>query len=170
MKYGENTYLVEEVISFIKNHHFFIIRENVNSEINAINDFNKAVQCALESETWTDIREQEMTLVKRDLYQLPSYIEINNQLDDIDEIIDNALSDNVLDDYADAYNEIFSDFVNIAINRAINGKSLNFYEELFEAYKSGGWPCGWNGDYPRGKMVIYFPMDKSYSEELVGKD
>lgn len=43
MKYGENTYLVEEVVVFTKTHRFFVSEENFNSEIKVINDFDEAV-------------------------------------------------------------------------------------------------------------------------------
>lgn len=35
-----------------------------------------------------------------------------------------------------------------ALNRLVNGKSDNFYEKIFEVYKQGGRPCGWERDIP----------------------
>jgi hypothetical protein len=32
---------------------------------------------------------------------------------------------------------------------------------LYQTYKAGGWPCGWNGSYPDGSLIVYWP----YSEE-----
>ena len=32
---------------------------------------------------------------------------------------------------------------------------VTFYSELLEIYESGHLPCGWYGDYPEGKFVIY---------------
>ncbi|MGL4106952.1 hypothetical protein [Clostridium paraputrificum] len=36
------------------------------------------------------------------------------------------------------------------------GKKNNFFEKIFEAYLSGGWPCGWSGDYQKGKLKVFF--------------
>ena len=38
-----------------------------------------------------------------------------------------------------------------------NGKSERLYEDMFLAYQSGGWPCGWYGKYPEGQLVVFYP-------------
>jgi hypothetical protein len=50
---------------------------------------------------------------------------------------------------------IYSDLQICAIARALHGKTLPFHEQLFQAYRLGAVPCGWMGEYPEGKMVIY---------------
>jgi hypothetical protein len=43
-----------------------------------------------------------------------------------------------------------------AENRVFNGRTENFWEQLFALYQQGLWPCGWRGVYPRpGKFVAY---------------
>jgi hypothetical protein len=43
-----------------------------------------------------------------------------------------------------------------AENRAFNGRTGNFWEQLFRLYRSGVWPCGWRGVYPGpGKFLAY---------------
>jgi hypothetical protein len=37
------------------------------------------------------------------------------------------------------------------------GFPSKFYEDLLDAYLSGGWPCGWLGKYPEGKMIVLDP-------------
>lgn len=132
-----------------------IIKTHING-IKTIGHFEEAISLALDEQTWTDIREEEMSLVRKELYNIPNYRDFKNQLNDIDERLNSYLEDNVLDEFSDAFNEIFSDFLNIAINRAVNGNKNNFHEKLFEIYKAGGWPCGWEGSYPKGKIVAYF--------------
>ena len=31
-----------------------------------------------------------------------------------------------------------------------------FYGRLVEIYARGLWPCGWRGNYPRGRFVVYY--------------
>ena len=38
-----------------------------------------------------------------------------------------------------------------------NGTAERLYEDMFLAYQSGGWPCGWLGKYPEGKIVVFYP-------------
>lgn len=38
------------------------------------------------------------------------------------------------------------------------GKALSpFLEELFSLYRTGGWPCGYKGEYPHGQFIVYWP-------------
>lgn len=38
-----------------------------------------------------------------------------------------------------------------------SGEVIPLYEDMFLAYQSGGWPCGWLGKYPEGKIVVFYP-------------
>lgn len=31
----------------------------------------------------------------------------------------------------------------------------DFYEKMFKIYLAGHLPCGWSGDYPNGKFIVY---------------
>jgi hypothetical protein len=44
--------------------------------------------------------------------------------------------------------------------RVSHGRSLPFIERLFEMLKLGGFPCSWEGCYPAGRTVVYFPPAK----------
>jgi hypothetical protein len=47
-------------------------------------------------------------------------------------------------------------FSYIAQNRAYNGMTDNFWEQLFQLYKAGLWPCGWQGSYPDdGRLMVW---------------
>lgn len=35
------------------------------------------------------------------------------------------------------------------------GVKDGFYVKLLEWYRKGHWPCGWQGTYPEGKLIIY---------------
>ena len=36
---------------------------------------------------------------------------------------------------------------------------VSLYEKVFKVYKMGGWPCGWKGEYMKGKMIVYLPNE-----------
>ena len=56
---------------------------------------------------------------------------------------------------------IYIDFINIisykASGKEINGQDKDFLEKQIEVYQNGGFPCGWKGYYPEGKMVVFIP-------------
>lgn len=33
--------------------------------------------------------------------------------------------------------------------------ACDFYRRLLEWYLAGHWPCGWEGEYPAGKLVVF---------------
>lgn len=41
-------------------------------------------------------------------------------------------------------------------HRAIEGVRLGYWETLYSVLKTGGCPCGWIGDYPEGRLVVYY--------------
>ena len=56
--------------------------------------------------------------------------------------------------------EIAEDFISIfmyVIATVDSGEVIRLYEDMFLAYQSGGWPCGWLGKYPEGKIVVFYP-------------
>jgi len=54
----------------------------------------------------------------------------------------------------------------IAYHRAIFGiKEGSFFERMFDLYKSGGYPCGWEGIYPEGRFIVYYPPAEELASE-----
>jgi hypothetical protein len=33
-----------------------------------------------------------------------------------------------------------------------------FGKKICQIYAAGGWPCGWNGKYPKGKPIVFWPF------------
>lgn len=57
---------------------------------------------------------------------------------------------------------VFIDSVKWDVLNAIMEKSYKkhrnspvFFSELLTVYESGNFPCGWDGEWPKGKLVIY---------------
>jgi hypothetical protein len=59
--------------------------------------------------------------------------------------------------YWEVIDDILFDMRACADNRAVFGKTDNFYEEVFQIYRAGGWPCGWVGRFPDGVFAVYVP-------------
>ena len=158
MNYGEFNNLVEEVIQFSKKFQSELTN-NISNEIVIINDIKKAEHLAYDEifgedeYNWKDIRELEMSEVCGIYYAMPEN-EKPKGLEELLEIIDDNVRKSSFK-YSIFYNDVVADLTNCAINRAINGKSSSFVEELFEIYQLGAFPCGWDGDYPEGKIVAF---------------
>ena len=52
--------------------------------------------------------------------------------------------------------EIGGDFGTILHERSVYGGRPRFYNRLYAIYRAGGYPCGWEGRYPEGRMVVYY--------------
>jgi hypothetical protein len=52
----------------------------------------------------------------------------------------------------DLYADLF-----IVVEARLLGVTLPLFEEIFAAYRAGGWPCGWEGTYPIGRLVVFTP-------------
>jgi hypothetical protein len=46
------------------------------------------------------------------------------------------------------------------MDRAINGNSNPYYTRMLEAFKTGGWPCGFTGTWPDVKFKVYYPINE----------
>ncbi|KYD06490.1 hypothetical protein [Bacillus atrophaeus] len=156
MNFGQNHNLVEEVIDFSKS--FKPIKsDHISNFTKIINDKEKAEYLAYEEVygedeyTWRDIREIEMSEVWERFYEL----EDDQKPKNIDALL-NIFAENIRSastDFNPFFEDIVADLNNCAINRAINGNTDNFFEKVFEIYKAGYFPCGWNGDYPNGGFI-----------------
>jgi hypothetical protein len=60
-------------------------------------------------------------------------------------------------EYLELEDFVPADILHIATNRALGGSPDSFFERLFAVYAAGGWPCGWSGMYPDGKLVVFDP-------------
>ncbi|WP_160323676.1 hypothetical protein, partial [Defluviitalea phaphyphila] len=155
MKYGENSLLVEEVIKEVGNIKLFKKSDKLLTDVIIINDFEKAQYLAFECDdyemnnekgyTWKDITELVMSKVYGIAYQNPDYKNFMKTLHSINGLIKKNL--HILKEYEIVWEEVYCDLIDCARTRAIQGKTNKFFEKIFEVYKAGGWPCGWDGNY-----------------------
>ncbi|KHD35381.1 hypothetical protein NL50_13810 [Clostridium acetobutylicum] len=163
MKYGAYSDLVKEVIDFsntMDSHK----KGSIPKDIFVINEFEKIEDFAFEKlygedeYTWSDIRQLEMSKVKGKLYRLRDD-EKPKELDLLLDIISEGLRRHITDSYSKFFESVVVDLKNCAVNRSVNGRAINFYEKMFKIYQTGGFPCGWDGEYPEGRIVAYYPKE-----------
>ncbi|WP_339684917.1 hypothetical protein [Gimesia maris] len=54
----------------------------------------------------------------------------------------------------------------LVASRTSLGENDLLHEKLYEIYKAGGYPCGWEGVYPRGRLVVFVPGYSCQDEEV----
>ena len=59
--------------------------------------------------------------------------------------------------YQAVVDDIAADLQNIVLSRVVAGVGLNLFDRLWEVYRQGGWPCGWEGAFPAGRLVAFQP-------------
>jgi len=51
--------------------------------------------------------------------------------------------------------EVAADFDEFIRYRAVTGNRPCISNTAFDCYLANGFPCGWTGEYPNGRMVVY---------------
>lgn len=167
MKYGENTQLVEDVVSLFNSVDFSPDAKIDKNKYVVVTDFDEATSLAWEKTygdselLWSDIKEEQMSMVWDAVYKIDGYNDYDSILQQEFDSMSKRLGKQLDRDYHEIIDEILADFQGCLYSRFAFGESNSFYESLFEVYKSKAWPCGWSGEYPIGKIVAYIPGEQS---------
>ena len=165
MEYGEHGDLVEEVIEFAKSGRILIPSAALPPDIAVIYDLKSAKHMAWEQifgdaeYLWTDIREKEMSQVKAVGYTIPGFAKIRDDLSQLLKLFTTHIRRNLNADYSDLTDDIVADLHNCSVALAVRGNAPGFFPTMLATYKAGGWPCGWEGGYPLGRMVGFFSKE-----------
>lgn len=156
--------LIEESLSLVDNIKLFANTRNRVEEIVVYYDFEKCKEFAYDYDeylvdgecyTWQDIKDLQMASVKEEVYKHENYKAINEELRKIG--IRNISKIGLSNECKEVWDDVYNDLINCIKVRAILGKSNHFFEKIFEIYLSGGWPCGWEGNFPNGKIKVFYP-------------
>ena len=164
--FGKNTHLVIAVLDFITSREFFRGVKKSNGYVNVLTDFKIAAEYAYYKVygsieyTWTDIRSYESSKIWSKIYDHQDSIDVQNKLSSLLGEISEKVQKKLTPPYNELLDDVTDDLSMCIKSRAIQGISNKFYENIFKAYKSGGWPCGWKGDWPDGELVIFYPPRK----------
>lgn len=106
--------------------------------------------------TWSDIREVEACKLKTYIRSNFAYQEIAEYLYSLTVQLFKRLKRKIPGEFIDLADDISGDIQNVALNFAV-GKPSMILSDMREIYLHGGWPCGWHGDYPKGRIVAFDP-------------
>lgn len=154
--------IVENMRNEIKNLTLFKkVSETKNFTI--IHNFQEAKFYAFEKDdyegisgsTWNNIREYQFSQAMSSLYSMSDYRERAKEMRSINipEVDEIQYTDEALQ----IVDKIYTDLL-LCVRSRIIGSDTPFFEKMFDIYKVGGWPCGWNGKYPEGNFIVYFPV------------
>lgn len=166
MRFGIHTHLVDEIIEYARDSEIFV--HHAHSPILgscAIEpDFVAAQERARTQDPeddyaiWADLCSLEMSKVRGLRTSVPGFDAVSLELpklgDEFSVIFKTRLGHGPYDAIRD---KVASDFYHFAYKRAVLGDVPHFFETLLDIYRAGGWPCGWKGSYPAGRLVVYVP-------------
>jgi hypothetical protein len=171
MKYGKNSDKVQEVIDFVCSGQILNITPAVtDSSVIIENDFNRALYKARTQDieedgdedklTWQDIRSEEESYVYDKIYKLSDFSAVEKAMTELLTTFAECLYRYLPGQYDEITNDIIGDLYACAKARAVDEDGSPFFERLLKIYQSGGWPCGWEGRYPEGTLVVYVPVSE----------
>lgn len=155
--------LIEETLKEIKNIRLFSSSATRLEDVIEYNDFEECFEMAFddapyeldgEEWTWGELKEKAMEPVREEVYKHENYPEISRELMKIGITNFNQLL--ISDECGEIVDEIYSDLRDCIKCRAILGTTNTFIEKMLQIYLSGGWPCGWEGEFPQGKFKVYY--------------
>ena len=130
-----------------------------NPDITSLDEATRAAWEDLYGEdklTWSDFRSFEMGAVWRAVYASNEFKEIESALKEIIEKLRKDLANRFRGSSAKVMGEdVIRDMHNAVSARAVFGASNPFFENLIQSYEDGAWPCGWEGDYPGGRVRTF---------------
>jgi hypothetical protein len=62
----------------------------------------------------------------------------------------------MLDNIGTLKDEIVAD-MELCFKNEVFGAPSKLYSKMLRVYEHGGWPCGWLGKYPEGKLIVLDP-------------
>ncbi len=109
---------------------------------------------------WLGLRENMTAGIHGDAYKKGLDATAQRDLDRrISRRIDAALAKVLPPELAEYSEDIGADLVHCALVRVLGcgGDHAVLFERIFEAYKAGVFPCGWEGRFPVGRLAVFVP-------------
>jgi hypothetical protein len=143
---------MNEVIQIISGNIFDNKDLNIPQNFKVVNNLNEAkIYCFQQYEldtVWTDLKENKSLSLEFATEDDEDYWAEN-----CSEKIEKSLSNTIYYEFID---EIDSDLFNCYINKKYNVND-NFWNMIFDVYRTKLMPCGWNGKFPSGNLVVFIP-------------
>ncbi len=143
----------------------YLDKLDVNQNVTIISNFEEAQELAWTQDTslvdtlWEFVKSSEDSEILGEIYEKKLQEEDHN-IKRLFDSMDNYNECFFPSKFIEIFEEVQGDLYMCAINRLVNGNKFNFYEKVFNAYRAGGWPCGWKGNYPDGDLIVYIPIEE----------
>jgi len=143
---------IPPILAFISESGLFHFQGKLPDDVfKIIGEREVAVASAWDSQDWTDLREN----VSAESGAWQTDRDFDKLINELVFAYTPQFEDGALDQLEDEANFDLSRCVSYMFNGK-KGEAL--YPLLLTAYEAGGWPCGWAGSYPVGKLCVYYPM------------
>lgn len=159
---GENSHLVNEILNYVTNGEFFKKSVHMSSEQNIVTEFQTAKELAWykvygqDELTWSDLRSEKMSEIWGVIYDNEEkYTNIDINISSLMDKLSRTVQLKLDKKYKELLDDIVSDLKGCLYSRAVLGKEGAFFESIFSIYLNGGWPCGWEGEWPSGRIIYY---------------
>lgn len=159
---GENASLVTEILDLVDSGMLLKSSDQGTELDGTIHDLEVAKKFAWEEVygddefIWADLRSEKMSEVWEIIYEDDGkYSEIDSKLSKILNVLSRLIQKQLDQSHKELLDDIVSDLKGCLFSRAVQGKNNEFFENILSIYLEGGWPCGWNGDWPNGEALTY---------------
>jgi hypothetical protein len=137
----------------------------IGEQLHVIDDFTQAQDYAFrryltdaeDADNWTDLRKREVSRLLAATYSDPARADLRVAVRALDEPFARALAQQLPPAYQPVLDDVAADLQNIALSRAVPGAGTGLFGLMWDVYQRGGWPCGWEGAYPDGRLVVFQP-------------
>ncbi|KFA88426.1 hypothetical protein [Archangium violaceum] len=171
MNIERNLGLAQEVLEFVSRGGLLSFSGELDGgKVMVVSRLEDALQYAKSQELpedvsiWADLKAHQFSEYQDVTSSLPpaEYSALHKELDVLEDRIVQAAWDSLvarddLQEREELAEDIAPTLAHVAAARFLGGGRLSpFLEELFSLYRSGGWPCGYKGEYPHGKFIVYW--------------
>jgi hypothetical protein len=119
--------------------------------------YHRYISDAEDADNWSDLRKREVSELLRPTYADPRGAEVRTAVRALPEPFTAKLAEGLPAPYQSAIDDVATDLENIALSRMVPDAGSGLFPKLWEAYRQGVWPCGWEGVYPAGRLVVFQP-------------
>jgi hypothetical protein len=160
MTFGPHSRLVYEFLHWIDQQELLQYGGTPPHQMLIVSGFENALSIArhtaLGGVNWTSLRENtEALLYQSGLLDTGPWMSYKDNIKDLLYIVEEKTTAIISDRYCSILDDVIADLHVLACCLAIHGELDPFYEMVWQAYKSGGWPCGCTGGEPTPDDYIY---------------
>lgn len=155
----ENQLLIDEIFALVMSDRFLTgLHPYLEDGVLLVDDPEEAMHWSLEAEAelpWLDVRNLESAEITGLIYKLPNYREVSAAIMAEQEKLWALIGERIPEDMRFCLDDACANLGACLESRALLAEPHPLYEAIFRIYNNGGWPCGWDGEYPEGRMVVF---------------